>query len=100
MALPKSKIILEIGSIYCEFILLLNAYKVSAHLNFTGASLIKITKAEIGNAWSHSLELRFTFPLAAPSSLLVGVDDLHEVGLEAGAAHQAAVHVGAGRKLL
>ena len=99
MALPTSKIIVEIGSIYCEFILLLNAYKVSAHLNFTGASLIKITKAEIGNAWSHSLELRFTFPLAAPS-LLVGVDDLHEVGLEAGAAHEAAVHVGAGRQLL
>ena len=46
MALPTSNIILETDSIYCEFILILNAYKVSAHLNFTGATLIKITKAE------------------------------------------------------
>ena len=76
---------------------------MSAHLNFTGATLRSL-KPKKGNAWSHSLELRFAIPgthhLAASSSLLVGVDDLHKVGLEAGAAHEAAIHVGAGRKLL
>ena len=68
------------------------------YLNFTGATLRSL-KPKWVTLGLTSLELRFTFPLAAPS-LLVGVDDLHEVGLEAGAAHQAAVHVGAGRKLL